>query len=591
MKKVRWITGLSCAAAFVLFALLYMLNLSLQQTDTDGFLQLCSFHSVTLTFENESGARYTAQLPAAGEGWSLFFKNGIPSGIWMGGKSLTGMANRYPAVIELPPLYKKADLLLCMGQEPVVYLARTADLAALLRLRDILLWTGLAFIFLLFFYTASLYWFKRSEKYLLSFLIYLGIWLLWNISLMIPPFFPLPLSTGWILFWTMTLVTLRFCSQLCPPRPGGWLHRFLRFPWLFVWMAVGALCQPPNRVLWVLVISFFLFCGLYLLARLKAAETKGVLPLLAGLVILTGMRPLLMIFDATSLERYESLVFLILRQTRIYELPFVLGCMYFVNRRFASHFQESEQLAKHLEERVEKRTAQITEMQRQRQSMMLNIFHDLRSPLFVMRGAIELLEVNPAAIQEMLPILKERNQFVSRLTEELFLAAKLEDGQIDLACCRVDLSNLVVRLCSSLKTEADKEQIHLAVQVCPAAVIWGEPLRLEQILQNLLTNALHYTPQGGLVQVKLKKAGGWAEVSVKDNGKGISAADLPHIFDRYFHTDSGNKHQSSGLGLTIAKELTKLHRGELTCCSEEGRGTKFIASFPLLSENEEEAEA
>ena len=583
-KKVRWITGLSCVAAAVLFVVLYGLNLFLLQTDRDGLPKIRPFNGVILTSWKESGGWYTTQLPASSEELALCFKNGIPAAVAMNGEPVSDMAKRIPAVLPLPSLSGGAVLSLCMEQEPVVYLSRFPELASLLRLQDILLWSGLAFIFLLFFYTASLYWFKRSEKYLLWFLIYLGIWLIWNTTLMIPPFFSLPVHTGWILFWTMTLVTLRFCSQLSPPSPKGWLHGFLSWPWFFLWLAIGSVCPPPGRSGWVFAIIFFLFCGLYLLARLEAAEKSGVLPLMVGLIILTGMRPLLIIFDATGLERSESLLFLILRQTRIYELPFVLGCMFFVNRRFASHFQESERLAKHLEDRVEERTAQLTKMQRQRQSMMLNIFHDLRSPLFVMRGAIELLEVNPSALPDMLPILEERNRFVTRLAEELFLAAKLEDGQIELTCRRVELSALLIRLCGSLKVEAEKQNIRLDVQVCPSAAVWGEPLRLEQIFQNLLTNAFHYTPAGGCVQATLKKTADQAVVRVKDSGKGISAADLAHIFDRYFHTDSGNKHESSGLGLTIAKELTKLHRGTLECRSEEGRGTEFIASFPLLPE-------
>ena len=93
---------------------------------------------------------------------------------------------------------------------------------------------------------------------------------------------------------------------------------------------------------------------------------------------------------------------------------------------------------------------------------------------------------------------------------------------------------------------------------------------------------MHYTPRGGLVRLTLAREGGEAVLRVSDTGKGIAPEDQKHIFDRYFHTTAQTKHESSGLGLTIARELTLLHRGTLSVESELERGTTFIARFALL---------
>ena len=93
--------------------------------------------------------------------------------------------------------------------------------------------------------------------------------------------------------------------------------------------------------------------------------------------------------------------------------------------------------------------------------------------------------------------------------------------------------------------------------------MWGDQIRLQQILQNLLTNAIHYTPAGGSIIVSSRVEAGAALVSVRDTGCGIAPEDQTAVFDRYFHTTTSSKHDSTGLGLTIAQELAHLHHGEI----------------------------
>ena len=113
--------------------------------------------------------------------------------------------------------------------------------------------------------------------------------------------------------------------------------------------------------------------------------------------------------------------------------------------------------------------------------------------------------------------------------------------------------------------------------------MWGDQIRLQQILQNLLTNAIHYTPAGGSITVNSRVEAGAALVSVQDTGCGIAPEDQAAVFDRYFHTTTSSKHDSTGLGLTIAQELAHLHHGEILLESKVGKGSCFTLKLPLLS--------
>ena len=124
--------------------------------------------------------------------------------------------------------------------------------------------------------------------------------------------------------------------------------------------------------------------------------------------------------------------------------------------------------------------------------------------------------------------------------------------------------------------------MHLHSDTSTFLPVWGDSVRLEQIVQNLVTNAIHYTPAGGDITVICKTEDGCALVSVRDTGCGIAPQDQAAVFDRYFHTTANTKHDSTGLGLTIAQELARLHHGEITLESEVGKGSCFTLKLPLL---------
>ena len=321
---------------------------------------------------------------------------------------------------------------------------------------------------------------------------------------------------------------------------------------------------------------------LVVLARALAQGERPAWYLMAGYILTLGLR-LTIVLPSFNFPFYrESFPFYMVRCARLYDIPFTLGCLVFVSRRYALQFDRTEQLAQELEARVAQRTQALQNETDARKSMMLNIFHDLRSPLFVIGSGLDTLAAAPDALPTLLPVLQERVGFVRRLTEDLFLAAKLEQKQVLLNEDRTRLEALTAAVCSACQAEAAHKGVELRTDTGTPLPVWGDAVRLEQILQNLVTNAIHYTPSGGRVTVVCAAENGQACVKVTDTGCGIAPEDQPAVFDRYFHTTADTKHDSTGLGLTIAQELAHLHRGEILLQSEPGKGSCFTLCLPLL---------
>lgn len=441
------------------------------------------------------------------------------------------------------------------------------------------------------FYTLSLYRGKTSEKYLLHFGAYAAMMLAWALLIKISRTSQLVFWAECVLYIFVGVFSMKMCCGLTKaklPRALAWIESPVFYPVAAAWVAAYIACVEVscNPLTATVLLAPYAIC-LYILSCAVAQKRRMAAVLLGAMALVTGLRASVMPDTLFVLYGPESEVMRILRENmRIYELFFVLAAMLYVNREFAWQFAEKERLAAHLDEMVQERTRRLVDAQQQRQSMMLNIFHDVRTPLAVMRGALDTIAADPSSGERMLALIDSRLAFVTELTGDLFLAAKLEDGQVLLTCCRVDFSEVVREQGEQTRELALKEQIELETSVEEGLLLWGERRRLAQIVQNLLTNAVHYTPAGGRITLLLRREGGEAVLRVGDSGKGISKEEQPHIFDRYFHTTAQSKHESSGLGLTIARDLTALHRGTLEAESEVGRGTTFIARFALLEEEE-----
>jgi signal transduction histidine kinase len=228
-------------------------------------------------------------------------------------------------------------------------------------------------------------------------------------------------------------------------------------------------------------------------------------------------------------------------------------------------------------------SGRLESSERERRRLLADVTHELRTPLTIMQGNLEALldGVYPADAAHMQPILEE-TRVLSRLVDDLRTLSLAEAGALTLHREPTDVGQLLTDSVASFRAQADAAGVELATAldgVLPQAEI--DPVRMREVLSNLLSNALRYTPRGGTVRVGASVADGKLRVSVRDSGPGIAADALPHIFDRFYKSDES---RGAGLGLAIAKSLVVAHGGEIEAKSELGQGTEMRFTFPVAPE-------
>lgn len=219
----------------------------------------------------------------------------------------------------------------------------------------------------------------------------------------------------------------------------------------------------------------------------------------------------------------------------------------------------------------------------QRRKMLADVSHELRTPITVIQGNVEgILDGLYPADEERLNSIMEETQILSRLVDDLRTLALAESGALQLRREPTDLAELTRDAVSGFESQAREKEIGLELALVEIEEINIDPQRVREILMNLISNALRYTPRGGVIKVgfveSLSDQEKTAVVFVEDNGPGIESTDLPHVFERFYKTsDSGGM----GLGLSIARYLVEAHGGKIWTESELGKGTKISFTLPL----------
>jgi two-component system CheB/CheR fusion protein len=219
--------------------------------------------------------------------------------------------------------------------------------------------------------------------------------------------------------------------------------------------------------------------------------------------------------------------------------------------------------------------------------------HELRTPLTPLQGSLQLLLKQ---LQDLPADSPQRRyaeralaqvKHLSRLVNDLLDVARLQSGRYSLNLEHVRLDELVAQMIEIAQMQTTDKVIALDVADAPLYV-QGDAGRLEQVLLNLLNNAISHAPQSERIDVRLRRVDNEAEIQVQDYGKGIPAADLPHLFFRFYQAVRSDQRSSRGLGLGlyIAHELVTAHGGQITAASEEGKGTTFTIRLPLLPAEE-----
>jgi two-component system OmpR family sensor kinase/two-component system sensor histidine kinase BaeS len=228
-------------------------------------------------------------------------------------------------------------------------------------------------------------------------------------------------------------------------------------------------------------------------------------------------------------------------------------------------------------------TSKLQAQDRQRRHLMADIAHELRTPLAVLQGRLEgmLDGVYPRDETQINAVLQE-TRMLTRLVDDLRTLAHSESGTLALQKESTDLGVLINDVVASFSADATERTIALDVRAASdLPLIDVDPLRIREVLMNLISNALRHTPGGGRITVAASVGSGSIVVSVSDTGSGIAAADLPKIFERFY---KGGASHGSGLGLTIARNLVVAHGGEIRADSAEAKGTTITFTLPLGAE-------
>ena len=209
--------------------------------------------------------------------------------------------------------------------------------------------------------------------------------------------------------------------------------------------------------------------------------------------------------------------------------------------------------------------------------------HELRTPLTILRGEFEVALSRERAASEYRRTLVSGLEEVERMARIVESLGVLARGDAGLARPHVpvSLTALAADVTASLRRRADEQGLNLVVEVDGEAVVRGDTDALRRMVQNLVENALAYTPPGGRVSVSLNAAEEECHLCVADTGVGIAPDALPHVFDRFFRGDKSRANTGgSGLGLSIVQSIVQAHGGQVEANSELGRGSRFVVTLP-----------
>ncbi len=214
--------------------------------------------------------------------------------------------------------------------------------------------------------------------------------------------------------------------------------------------------------------------------------------------------------------------------------------------------------------------------------------HELRTPLTIMRGEIELTlraDQTVASYKETLASLLEEVVRMTSIIEGLILLAKADKGIEKIKKKPMRLDILVNEISEDAEILAEQKKIDILISELDEVTILGDEIRLRQLILNLITNAINYTPEGGKITLSLERSNGDAKFIVEDTGVGISKSDLDKIFDRFYRVDKSRSRlpDGLGLGLSISKWVAEAHGGKLLAESEVGMGSRFTVILPVAA--------
>jgi signal transduction histidine kinase/AmiR/NasT family two-component response regulator len=289
----------------------------------------------------------------------------------------------------------------------------------------------------------------------------------------------------------------------------------------------------------------------------------------------------------------------VLIATVLLSLLFV-GAAALISRRFDERRRMLEKEVAERKRAEERREALLTSERaarseaeratRLKDEFVATMSHELRTPLNAIVGWASILrrDRRPESIKQGVEVIERNAKLQARMVEDLLDMSRILSGKLAMEIQRTDLPGVIEAAVAAVRPAADAKNVRLHMAINATPPVNGDPGRLQQVLWNLLTNAIKFTPPNGIVTVLAREAEREGvhsvEISVTDSGQGIDAKFLPFVFDRFRQADASTtrRHGGLGLGLSIVKSLVEMHQGSVEALSDgEGQGATFIVTLPL----------
>ena len=242
----------------------------------------------------------------------------------------------------------------------------------------------------------------------------------------------------------------------------------------------------------------------------------------------------------------------------------------------------------HLSQALNRMIERLDDAFQHNRRFLADASHELRTPLTILRGELEVMVrrdgLGPDQRSAVDNLLEEVRR-LARIVENLFALSRLDAGQAQTEVTQFDFAKLTATTAEQMCLLAEDKHLAITCETPAPVFVAGDRARLKQVIVNLLDNAIKYTPDGGAVKLSVTARNGEAVCEVADNGMGIPAEAVPHVFDRFFRVDKARTRElgGAGIGLSIVKAICTAHHGRVEVESTEGRGSRFRVHLPLVA--------
>ena len=258
-------------------------------------------------------------------------------------------------------------------------------------------------------------------------------------------------------------------------------------------------------------------------------------------------------------------------------------------------YEETWRGQRELERKVQERTHELAEantglmrLNKAKSDFVSAVSHELRTPLAAIKGYAALLgsgQFGRLAVpqSERIAKIEKHADLLTQLITDLLDIARIESGRVTMERQPIPVEELLASVQEMVHPQLEAKRIRYAVDMDGVKTLLGDPQHLQRVFVNLLSNAVKYTPEGGAIRVGLKRDGGSILAEVSDTGCGISAEDLPKLFQEFYRSNAPMNQQirGTGLGLALAKRIVEAHRGHISVMSDKGKGSTFTVSLPI----------